>query len=66
MNQTDVRLQIAAMAEVGGALTAKDAMNMLATMIGQLDMRSDSYDLDVAALLKIGATLWDLSTDPTG
>jgi len=54
------------MAEVGGALTAKDAMNMLATMIGQLDMRSDSYDLDVAALLKIGATLWDLSTDPTG
>ncbi|MET3376469.1 hypothetical protein ABIC89_005548 [Variovorax boronicumulans] len=66
MNPTDMILQIAAMAKIGGALPPADAMNMLASMIERLDMHSDSYEMDVAALVKVGATIWNLSSGLDG
>ncbi len=58
MNQTDVMLRIVDMATVGGAIPADEAIALVAAMIGRLDMLADSYEDDVAVLLKIGATLW--------
>ncbi|MNK74019.1 hypothetical protein D3C87_935240 [compost metagenome] len=39
---------------------------MLASMIDKLDMHSASYEADVAALVKVGATIWNLSSGPDG
>jgi len=66
MNQADVLLQIVAMAKLGDALPPEEAMCMLASMIDKLDMHSASYETDVAALVKVGATIWNLFSGPDG
>lgn len=66
MNHTDVMLRIVEMAKVGGALSSQDALANIAAMIDRLDVRSDSYEEDVAQLMKIGATIWDLASGPGG
>ncbi|MNL17251.1 hypothetical protein D3C87_1383350 [compost metagenome] len=35
-------------------------------LCGLLGMHSASYETDVAALVKVGATIWDLSSRPVG
>ncbi len=66
MNQTDVMLRIVEMAKAGGTLPAEEAVCVVAGLIGQLDMHSDRYELDMAALLKVGATIWTLASRPGG
>lgn len=66
MNQTDVLMRIVEMAKLGGALPPEEAMSVLAAMIDRLDMLSDSYEQDVDALMKVGATVWNLASGPRG
>ena len=66
MNQADVLLQIVAMAKLGDALPPEEAMCMLASLIDKLDKHSASYETDVAALVKVGATIWNLFSGPDG
>lgn len=66
MNQTDVLLKIVEMAKVGGALPAEEAVALVATMIDGLDMHSEGYERDMARLLTLGATIWDLASGPDG
>lgn len=41
-------------------------MGLVASMIGKLDMHSGSCEADVAVLVKVGATIWELSSGPGG
>lgn len=66
MNQTDVMLKIVEMAKVGGALPAEAAIALVAAMIDELDVHSDTYERDMERLVKIGATIWDLQSGPGG
>jgi len=66
MNQADALLKIVAMAKLGGALPPEEAMCMLASLIDKLDKHSASYETDVAALVKVGATIWNLSSGSDG
>lgn len=66
MNQTDVLMRIVEMAKLGGALPPEEAMSALAAMIDRLDTLSDSYEQDVDALMKVGATVWNLASGPKG
>ena len=66
MNHADVMLRIIEMAKVGGAMPPDEAVALVATMIDGLDMRADSYEKDVARLLRLGATIWDLASGPRG
>lgn len=66
MNRTDVMLKIVEVAKVGGALPADEAVALVAIMIDRLDVYEDDYERDMAALLKIGATIWDLASGPGG
>lgn len=66
MNQAGVLLQIVAMAGVGGTRPPEEAMSTPAAMIGRLDMHRASHGAEVAALVKIGATLWNISSRPDG
>ena len=55
MNHADVMLRIIEMAKVGGAMPPDEAVALVATMIDGLDMHADSYEKDVARLLRLGA-----------
>lgn len=66
MNQTDVLLRIVEMAKVGGALPPYEAMCVIAAMIDRLDKHGDNYEFDVEALMKTGATIWNLASGPDG
>ncbi|MDP9920558.1 hypothetical protein J2W24_006240 [Variovorax boronicumulans] len=41
-------------------------MSTPAAMIGRLDMHRASHGAEVAALVKVGATLWNISSRPEG
>ncbi|RYH64496.1 MAG: hypothetical protein EON54_06445 [Alcaligenaceae bacterium] len=64
MNQTNVLMRIVEMAKVGGALSPEEAMSTVSAMIGRLDVHSASYEPDIDALVKIGATIWTLASRP--
>lgn len=66
MNQTDVLMRIAEMAKLGGALPADEAISELAFVIDRLDVLSSSYEADIDALVRIGATIWNLASGPSG
>ena len=66
MNHTNVMIKIVEMAKVGGALPVDEAVSMVAVMIDELDVHSDSYARDMERLLKLGATIWDLASGPGG
>jgi hypothetical protein len=61
MNQTDVMLKIVEMAAVGGVLEPEEAIARVAALIDGLDMQSATYEADVSALAKIGATIWAMA-----
>ncbi|MGJ7546735.1 hypothetical protein [Variovorax sp. LT1R16] len=66
MNQTDVMLRIMALAKVGGAPPLHEAVTALAAVIDHLDMYSDTYEADVAALMGVGAAIWALGGPGAG
>lgn len=51
-------VRIEEMAKLGGALPLPQAIANLAAVIDHLDMYSDTYESDVAALVGVGAVLW--------
>lgn len=70
MTQSDVMRCIAEGAKLGAGLSPQEAVSTIAGMINGLDVHSGSYEVDVIRLLKLGATILDLSTpggahDPT-
>lgn len=61
MNQSEVLRQIFELGSAGGALPSDEALRVVATMIDRLDADSDSFELDVVALMRVGATICALS-----
>lgn len=66
MIQSQVMQRIAEMSKVGGALPPGEAISGLAAVIDHLDMYSDTYEADLATLLRVGATLWELGGGGAG
>lgn len=66
MSETTVLIKMVEMAKVGGALPPDEAMSRLAAMAAALDVYSDTYEADLALLVRIGATIWDLQSGPAG
>lgn len=66
MNQTDVMLRIVELAKVGGDMPLQEAVTALASVIDHLDMYSDTYEADVAALMGVGAAIWALRGPDAG
>ncbi|MDM0086864.1 MULTISPECIES: hypothetical protein [unclassified Variovorax] len=63
MNRTQAMVRIEEMAKLGGALPLPQAIANLAAVIDHLDMYSDTYESDVAALVGVGAVLWRIDGD---
>lgn len=61
MNRTQIMLAVVELAKTGGTLAPEDAISAISAMIDKLDPVSDSYERDVEALMKIGATIWSLA-----
>lgn len=61
MSQTELQQQIVELAEAGGALPTEEALRVVATMVGRLDPADECYELNVAALMRVGATIWSLA-----
>ncbi|MGJ7544648.1 hypothetical protein [Variovorax sp. LT1R16] len=66
MNQTDVMVRIVELAKVGGAMPLQEAVAALAAVIDHLDMYSDTYEADVAALMGVGAAICVLNGPGAG
>lgn len=58
MDQTEVFQQIVQLGRAGGALPPDEALRVLVTMIDRLDVNSECFELDVAAMMRVGATIW--------
>ncbi len=52
---------IVEMAKAGGSLPPYEAMLVVVAMIDRLNIYSDTYELDVTALMRVGATIWTLA-----
>lgn len=61
MNRSEVLRQIFELGSAGGALPSDEALRVVATMIDRLDANSDSFELDVVALMRVGATICAVS-----
>lgn len=65
MSKTDVMRKIVDLANVAEPLPPDEANAAVAGLIGHLDERNDCYDLEVAVLVRIGATIMRLSEQPS-
>ena len=61
MNRTQIMLAVVELAKTGGALAPEDAISLISAMIDRLEPSDEAYERDVEALMKIGATIWDLA-----
>ena len=61
MNQTKILLAVVELAKVGSTLSAEDAISRISILIDRLDPLDQAYERDVEALMRIGATIWDLA-----
>ncbi len=66
MNESLIVLKIVELAKVGGAMPPEEAISHVASLINGLDMQSDTYARDLEALLRIGATIWNMNSGPGG
>lgn len=60
VNQAHIIRRIVDMAETGDSPSPDAALASLAAVIDRLDMSSDTYEVDVVALMGAGAALWRL------
>jgi hypothetical protein len=58
MNRTQAMAWIEEMAKLGAPLPLPEAIANVAAVIDHLDMYSDTYEADVAALVGVGAAIW--------
>lgn len=61
MDQNEVMRHIVELGCAGGALPTEEALRVVVAMIDRLDPHSESFELDVAAMMRVGATVWALS-----
>lgn len=61
-----VAAKIAEVARFEGPMPAHQAVSAIADLVDHLNILSDSYEADVASLVRIGATIVALSADMQG
>lgn len=57
MSPAQIAQAIADMAAMDAVLSREDAIALVVSLIGRLEPRSESYEQDLASLLRLGATL---------
>lgn len=62
MNQAMIIRNMVEQATAGGSPPADEALASLAAVIDGLDMKSETYEADVVALIGVGSTVWKLSS----
>jgi len=63
MNRNDVMLAVIEMGRSTKAVAPEDAISLVAQFIDRLETADPNYERDVAALMTVGACIWQLQRE---